>query len=69
MMCCRRYQNGLLLELLQDIPEASVSLKIANCIVEIVQVQNQAIKVIKLINKNAPAARDTTIRQTRNNQS
>jgi Mg2+/Co2+ transporter CorB len=41
--------NGLLLELLQDIPEANVSLKIANCIVEIVQVQNQSIKVIKLI--------------------
>ncbi len=49
--------NGLLLELLQDIPEASVSLKIGNCIVEIVQVQNQAIKVIKLINRNAAALR------------
>jgi Mg2+/Co2+ transporter CorB len=49
--------NGLLLELLQDIPEASVSLKIGNCIVEIVQVQNQAIKVIKLINQNAAALR------------
>jgi len=41
--------NGLLLELLQDIPEANVSLKIAHCIVEIVQVQNQSIKVVKLI--------------------
>ena len=41
--------NGLLLEVLQDIPEASVSLKISNCIIEIVQVQNQAIKVVKLI--------------------
>ena len=41
--------NGLLLELLQDIPEANVSLKIANCIVEIVQVQNQSIKIVKLI--------------------
>ncbi|MDB5762711.1 MAG: transporter associated domain protein [Herminiimonas sp.] len=41
--------NGLLLEWLQDIPEANVSLKIANCIIEIVQVQNQAIKVVKLI--------------------
>ena len=41
--------NGLLLEVLQDIPEANVSLKIANCIIEIVQVQNQAIKVVKLI--------------------
>lgn len=41
--------NGLLLEYLQDIPEASVSLKIADCIIEIVQVQNQSIKVVKLI--------------------
>lgn len=41
--------NGLLLELLRDIPEASVSLKIANCIIEIIQVQNQSIKVVKLI--------------------
>ena len=40
--------NGLLLETLQDIPEASVSLKIANCVIEIVQVQNQAIKMVKL---------------------
>ncbi|GAC1413211.1 MAG: HlyC/CorC family transporter [Burkholderiaceae bacterium] len=41
--------NGLLLDALQDIPEASVCLKIANCIIEIVQTQNQAIKVVKLI--------------------
>lgn len=41
--------NGLLLELLQDIPEASVSLKIANCVVEIVQVQDQSIRTIKLV--------------------
>jgi Mg2+/Co2+ transporter CorB len=40
--------NGLLLEELQDIPEASVSLKIADCIIEIVQVQEQAIKMVKL---------------------
>jgi Mg2+/Co2+ transporter CorB len=40
--------NGLLLEWLQDIPEASVSLKTADCIIEIIQVQNQAIKVVKL---------------------
>jgi Mg2+/Co2+ transporter CorB len=40
--------NGLLLELLQDIPDAGVSLKIERCIIEIVQVQNQAIKMVKL---------------------
>ncbi|MGV8893465.1 MAG: HlyC/CorC family transporter [Burkholderiaceae bacterium] len=43
--------NGLLLELLQDIPEANVSVKFPNCIIEIVQVQNQAIKVVKLIRR------------------
>ncbi len=40
--------NGLILEFLQDIPEASMSLKINNCVVEIIQVQNQAIKMVKL---------------------
>ena len=45
--------NGLLLELLQDIPESNVSVKIANCIIEIVQVQHQAIKVVKLIRPTA----------------
>jgi Mg2+/Co2+ transporter CorB len=41
--------NGFLLEELRDIPEASISLKASGCIIEIVQVQNQAIKVVKLI--------------------
>jgi Mg2+/Co2+ transporter CorB len=41
--------NGLLLDLLRDIPEASVSVKFANCVIEIIQVQNQSIKVVKLI--------------------
>lgn len=41
--------NGLLLEELRDIPEANVSVKMEKCIVEIVQVQNQAIKVVRLI--------------------
>lgn len=44
--------NGLLLEWLQDIPEGNVSLKIGNCILEIVQAHNQAIKMVKLV---APA--------------
>jgi Mg2+/Co2+ transporter CorB len=38
----------LLLDELQDIPEASVSVKIADCVIEIVQVQEQAIKMVKL---------------------
>ncbi|MBP0598493.1 HlyC/CorC family transporter [Herbaspirillum sp. LeCh32-8] len=41
--------NGLLLEYLQDIPEANVAMKIAGCVIEIVQVQNQAIRMVKLI--------------------
>lgn len=48
--------NGLLLELLQDIPEANVSVKFPKCIIEIIQVQNQAIKVVKLI-RRAPKSR------------
>ncbi len=41
--------NGLLLEQLQDIPDAAISLKIADCVVEVVQVHDQAIKVVRLI--------------------
>lgn len=41
--------NGMLLDYLRDIPEANVALKINDCVIEIVQVQNQAIKVVKLI--------------------
>ncbi len=40
--------NGLLLEMLQEIPEASVSVKVAGCVIEIVQVQEQVIKMVKL---------------------
>lgn len=40
--------NGMLLEWLQDIPEAPISVKVDNCIIEVVQVQNQSIKVVKL---------------------
>ncbi len=41
--------NGLMLELLQEIPESPISLRVANCVIEVIQVQNQAIKVVKLI--------------------
>jgi Mg2+/Co2+ transporter CorB len=40
--------NGLLLEQLQEIPDAPISLKIGHCVIEVIQVQNQAIKVVKL---------------------
>lgn len=43
--------NGLLLEILQDIPDAPISLKMKNCIVEIIQVQNQAIKTVKIVQR------------------
>jgi Mg2+/Co2+ transporter CorB len=48
--------NGLLLEILQDIPEANVSLKLPQCVVEVVQVQHQSIKMVKLIRKSLAAA-------------
>jgi Mg2+/Co2+ transporter CorB len=45
--------NGLLLEQLQEIPESPIALKIGNCVVEVVQVQNQAIRVVKLLRPTA----------------
>lgn len=45
--------NGLMLEQLQDIPEAPVGLKIGDVIIEVIQVKNQAIKVVKLIRPSA----------------
>jgi Mg2+/Co2+ transporter CorB len=41
--------NGLLLEQLQEIPECPIALKMGSCVIEVVQVQNQAIKVVKLL--------------------
>jgi Mg2+/Co2+ transporter CorB len=40
--------NGLILEELQEIPDASVALKIGNCAIEIIQVQNQTVRLAKL---------------------
>lgn len=40
--------NGLILEYLQDIPEADVSLKIADCPIEIVQVHDRLIRVARI---------------------
>jgi Mg2+/Co2+ transporter CorB len=40
--------NGLILEELQEIPEAAVSLRIGDCAIEILQVQNQAVRTAKL---------------------
>jgi Mg2+/Co2+ transporter CorB len=40
--------NGLLLEELQEIPDAPIAIKMGNCVIEVLHVQNQAIKVAKL---------------------
>jgi Mg2+/Co2+ transporter CorB len=40
--------NGLILETLQSIPERDVSLKINNVLIEIMQISNQTIKLVKL---------------------
>ena len=40
--------NGLLLEQLQEIPDAPIALKIGGVVIEVIQVKNQAIKVVKL---------------------
>ncbi|MND04885.1 hypothetical protein D3C83_253600 [compost metagenome] len=46
--------NGLILEHLQDIPEANVSLKIAGVAVEIVSAQGRAVKTVRLFKPSAP---------------
>ncbi|MGJ7915824.1 HlyC/CorC family transporter [Massilia sp. LXY-6] len=41
--------NGLLLEQLQEIPEFPIALKVGQCVIEVVQVQNQSIRIVKLL--------------------
>ncbi|MBA5636398.1 HlyC/CorC family transporter [Duganella sp. LX20W] len=48
--------NGMMLELLQDIPESPISVKIGQCVIEVVQVQHQSIKVVKLIRPSGKRA-------------
>ena len=48
--------NGLLLEQLEDIPEAGVSLMVADHPVEIMQVQNRMVKVVRISPSVTPAA-------------
>jgi Mg2+/Co2+ transporter CorB len=47
--------NGLILEQLQDIPEANVSIKIAGVPVEIVSAQGRAVKTVRLFRPPEPA--------------
>lgn len=46
--------NGLILEKLQSIPKRDISLKIDNVLIEIVQISEQAIKLVKLIKIDLP---------------
>ena len=45
--------NGLILEMLREIPEAAVSLEIGDVRMEIVQIDNQAIKTVRLFRPTA----------------
>lgn len=40
--------NGFILEYLQEIPDAHLCMKFEGCVIEVIQVQNQSIKVVKL---------------------
>jgi len=51
--------NGLILEHLQDIPEADVSLKIAGVPIEIVHAQGRAVKAVRLFRPAEPATTRT----------
>lgn len=44
--------NGLILEHLQELPESAVSVRLAGCVIEVVQIQNQSIKMVKLFRPN-----------------
>jgi Mg2+/Co2+ transporter CorB len=48
--------NGLLLETLQEIPEGDVSVQIGGCRMEVMQIDNQAIKTVKLFKPAAARA-------------
>ena len=47
--------NGLVLEQLEDIPEAGTGLTVAGHPVEILQVQNRMVKVVRILPRPAPA--------------
>jgi Mg2+/Co2+ transporter CorB len=46
--------NGLLLEQLEDIPEGGITLNVAGHPVEIMQVQNRMVKVVRIQPRLAP---------------
>jgi Mg2+/Co2+ transporter CorB len=44
--------NGLLIETLEDIPDNNVSVKIGNVVMEIIQVDEQIIKTVRIYQPN-----------------
>jgi Mg2+/Co2+ transporter CorB len=52
--------NGLILEQLQDIPEANVSLKIAGVPIEILSAQGRAVKSVRIFRPVADRSREST---------
>jgi Mg2+/Co2+ transporter CorB len=50
--------NGLILERLEQIPDGPCCLRIPGCIIEIVQVQDQAVRSVRLIRTTAAAANE-----------
>jgi Mg2+/Co2+ transporter CorB len=53
--------NGLLLEELENIPEAGTSLIVADHPLEILQVQNRMVKVVRILPKIAPAQEPASV--------
>ncbi|WP_284280784.1 HlyC/CorC family transporter [Limnobacter litoralis] len=51
-----RTLNGLLLEILQDIPETGLSVKVGGTIIEIVQVADRSVKTAKIFKKDPDAS-------------
>lgn len=47
-----RTLNGLLLEILEEIPDNDVSIKVGNCVMEIIQFDQQAIKTVRIYQPN-----------------
>jgi Mg2+/Co2+ transporter CorB len=54
-----RTLNGLLLELLQEIPDAACCLRLPHCVVEIVQTDEQAVRSARLFRVGRPGLRGT----------
>jgi Mg2+/Co2+ transporter CorB len=44
--------NGLLIEILEDIPDNNVSIKVGDVVMEIIQVDEQIIKTVRIYQPN-----------------